>query len=69
MIKVTRINDVEIVVNSELIETVESTPDTAITLTTGRRIIVKESVEEVIEKAYKYKVEINKNLLKYSDPM
>lgn len=69
MITVTKINDAEIIVNSELIEMVEASPDTAITLTTGRRIIVKESVEEIVAKSVTYKHEIYKNLYKKADPV
>lgn len=43
MIDVTKMNGMNITINSDLIETVEETPDTVITLTTGRKIIVKES--------------------------
>ena len=43
MIDVTKMNGMEITVNSDLIEIVEETPDTVITLTTGKKIIVKES--------------------------
>lgn len=43
MIDVTKLNDSVITINSDLIETVEETPDTVITLTTGKKIIVKES--------------------------
>jgi len=42
------------VVNAELIELIESTPDTILTLTTGKKIMVKESVEEVVEKVKVY---------------
>lgn len=43
MIDVTKLNGKSITVNSDLIEIVEETPDTVITLTTGKKIIVKES--------------------------
>lgn len=55
MIIVTKINDSEIVINPELIEIMQETPDTTITLTTGRKLIVKESVDEIIDKIKKYK--------------
>lgn len=58
MIKVTRLNDTEIVLNAELIEFVEETPDTVITMTTGRKIVVKESVDEIIDKVIQYKQKI-----------
>ena len=47
MIDVTRMNDKTLTLNSDLIESVEETPDTVITLTTGKKIIVKESRQEI----------------------
>lgn len=47
MIEVTKINGQKILVNSDLIEVVEETPDTVMSLTTGRKIIVKESRQDV----------------------
>lgn len=47
MIDVTKMNGMNITINSDLIETVEDTPDTVITLTTGRKIIVKESRQTI----------------------
>lgn len=57
MIKVSRLRAAqpELVVNAELIETVEATPDTVITLTTGHKVIVQESVDEVIRLVVAYK--------------
>jgi len=55
MIKVTRLNGQEIVVNADLIEYLESSPDTIIALTTGKKIMVKESVDEVIERIIEYR--------------
>ena len=51
MIFLTRLAGSEVVINTDLIVTVERTPDTVISLTTGDRIMVKESVEEVVERA------------------
>ncbi len=48
MIKVTRLNDSELVINADLIEFVEALPDTIISLTTGKKIVVRESPDEVI---------------------
>lgn len=55
MIELTKINGTVVLVNSDIIEIVEETPDTVITLTTGRKIIVKESRQEVknLVKLYK----------------
>ena len=47
MIDVTKMNGMNITINSDLIETVEDTPHTVITLTTGRKIIVKESRQTI----------------------
>ncbi len=58
MISLSRLNDSKIVINSELIEFVESIPDTIITLTTGQKIMVKESVEDVVNKVIEYKRKI-----------
>ncbi|MGF7185194.1 flagellar protein FlbD [Desulfitispora alkaliphila] len=55
MIKVSRINGKELVVNSDLIEFVEATPDTVISLSTGRKIVVADSVDEVIDKVIEFR--------------
>ncbi len=47
MIEVTKLSGVKILVNPLLFEVVEETPDTVITLTTGKKIIVKESRQEI----------------------
>ncbi len=58
MIELTRFNDTKFTLNAEIIEMVEETPDTVITLTTGKKIIVKESRQEVsnLVKLYRYDV-------------
>ena len=58
MIEVTKINDVKILVNPDLIEIVEETPDTVLTLTTGRKIIIKESRQEVKNLVKSYRKDI-----------
>lgn len=50
MIRLTRINHVPLVLNSDLIEHVEVTPDTVIAMTSGQKFMVLESADEVIEK-------------------
>ena len=47
MIEITKLNGAKMLVNTSLIETVEETPDTVITLTSGKKIIVKESRQDV----------------------
>lgn len=59
MIDVTRMNGESIVLNAELIETIEARPDTLITLTTGNRIMVKEKVSDVLEKVKEYRKNVN----------
>lgn len=63
MVELTRFNDTRFLINTELIEMVEETPDTVITLTTGKKLIVKESQEEIRKKVIAYKKEIFSNLL------
>ena len=54
MIKLTKLNGDEFVVNAELIRYIERRPDTYITLTTDDRFIVKESLEEVVSRSLAY---------------
>ena len=55
MIKVTRLNGTAIVINADLIEFVEEIPDTIVSLTTGKKIMVKENSEEIIDRVTRYK--------------
>jgi flagellar protein FlbD len=57
MIKVTKLNGTQLVVNADLIEFIESTPDTLISLTTGRKIMVLEELDDVIRKAMGYRAQ------------
>lgn len=50
MIQLTRLNHVPFYLNSGLIELIESTPDTMITLTTGQKYLVAEGAQEVVDK-------------------
>lgn len=59
MIEVTRLKGSKITVNAELIETIEQTPDTVITLTSGKKFIVSEDVETVMDKVVEYKRKIH----------
>ncbi|RJP31764.1 MAG: flagellar protein FlbD [Candidatus Omnitrophota bacterium] len=58
MIELTKLNGTVYVLNADLIETLESTPDTVISLVTGRKYIVRESLDEVRKKCISYKREI-----------
>jgi len=55
MIRLLKLNGSDFVLNAELIETVEATPDTVITTTNGKKLVVKDSVEDVVEKVIEYK--------------
>jgi flagellar protein FlbD len=59
MISVKRLNGKDFVVNCELIEFLEETPDTVITLISGNKLVVTDSVDEVIKKIKEYKRSIN----------
>lgn len=55
MIKVTRLNNKEYYINFDLIETLEETPDTVITLRDGKKFVVLESVDEIIQRIIEFK--------------
>jgi len=54
MIRVTRLDKREIMLNAELIRSVEAAPDTIITLINGDLMIVRESVEQIMERCIEY---------------
>ena len=54
MIKVTRLNGKEFVVNAELIQYVEATPDSVITLVNHEKLVVKEPVDEIVRRIVEY---------------
>jgi len=60
MISLHMINDANIVVNSDLIEFIEATPDTVISLSTGKKFIVKESVADVVDKVVEFRRSLTK---------
>ena len=60
MIKLTKFNSQtnkkgEFVLNAEIIETIEETPDTVITLTNGKKFIVEEAMDEIVRRVMKYR--------------
>ncbi len=55
MIEITRLNGQKLIINADLIETIESTPDTVILLTTGKRFVVADTVATVIDKVIEYR--------------
>ncbi len=54
MIKLTKMGGDEIIINAELIESVQATPDTVITMTTNKKVLVQDTVDAVVEKAVEY---------------
>ena len=58
MIEVTKLNGTKILINPDLMELVEETPDTVITLTTGSKIIVKGSRQEIRNLVKSYRKDI-----------
>lgn len=58
VIEVTKINGTKVLVNPDLIEVVEETPDTVVFFTTGRKIIIKESRQEIKNLVKSYRKEI-----------
>lgn len=58
MVQFTRLNDTYFFVNPELIETVEETPDTVVTLTTGRKFVVRETAAQIQQMIVEYKRKI-----------
>lgn len=55
MIRLTRLNNRPLVVNSELIKFIENAPDTVITLVTGEKIVVLETAEEVVARIVEFR--------------
>ena len=55
MIYVTRLNHTPVVLNCDLIEHIETTPDTVISLTTGQKMMVLESADEVVDRVIRYR--------------
>ena len=59
MIWLTRLNHVRIVLNSDLMEMIEITPDTVVTLTTGQKFTVLEPPEEIVERVREFRRSID----------
>ena len=67
MIEITKLNDIKISINAELIETVEEIPDTVITLTTGKKIFVKESRQKIENLVKSYKRDIFRQIMNVNE--
>lgn len=55
MIKLTRLNNQPLVVNCDLIKSVENAPDTVLTLVTGEKIIVRETTEQILDRVIAFR--------------
>ncbi len=62
MIKLTRLNQREVVINADMIEFVEETPDTLISLVSGKKVMVTEPVDLIINRVVEYKRSCNEPL-------
>ncbi len=60
MIYLRKINDKEIVINCDKIESIQESPDTIILLSNGKKIIVKNSIDEIVEKTVEFKRKLYK---------
>lgn len=69
MIQLKRLNGTVFTLNADLIEQIESAPDTVITLTTGNNFLVKESVEEVVQKVRDYQQSIRQKKQKHKEAL
>ncbi len=63
MIHLTRINHIPLVLNSDVIEHIEITPDTVISLTNGQKFVVLETSDEVVRKVVEFRREIFRGLV------
>jgi len=68
MIEVTRLDGSRLIVNSDLIEFIEATPDTVLSLTTHKKLIVREGVEEVVRRIVAYRQRIHRCLATEEGP-
>ena len=59
MIKLTRLNQSEVVVNADMIEFVEAIPDTMVSLVSGKKVMVSEPVELIVNLVVEYKKSCN----------
>lgn len=63
MVLVTRLNNTEFFVNPDLIEFIEETPDTVVSLSTGKKIVVVESAQELVKRIVEYRKRTFKGIL------
>ena len=63
MIRLTRLNKNELVINADMIEFIEAMPDTIVTLTSDKKLMVAESVDAVVERIVEYRRSCNQVLI------
>ena len=68
MIEVTRLNGRRLVINGDQIERLEASPDTIISLTSGRKLMVRETVDEMVSKLIAYRRSLGMPWLWEIDP-
>jgi flagellar protein FlbD len=64
MIQLTRLNGTEIFINSDMIETIEKTPETVISLVNGKKLTVKEPPQDVVDRVIRFRQEITRPVIK-----
>jgi len=64
MVELTKLNGVAFVLNSNLIETIETIPETKVTLTTGKYFLVQEMPQDVVNRVIAYNQKIFKNAIR-----
>jgi flagellar protein FlbD len=62
MIHLTRLNNRPLVVNADLIKFIENAPDTVITLLTGEKLVVRESLEQVLELVHEFHIHSHRRI-------
>jgi len=67
MVTLTKFNGTPVVINAELIELLEATPDTIVTLTNGKKFLVQEPVERIVELVIEYRRRTLRNLIYYRE--
>jgi flagellar protein FlbD len=69
MIKLTRLSHEPLVLNADLIEYMEATPDTVITLTTGQKLRVSETADEVVARVIEFRRAIFERSCRFPQPI
>jgi flagellar protein FlbD len=63
MIKVTRFDQSELIVNADLIEFIEQTPDTVISMLTGRKVLALEPAEEIVRRIIAFREQASRRII------